>query len=599
MNSLKSRLTRLFSQAFNELGFDGDRFGEVTLSDRPDLAQYQCNGALGAAKQQKKNPREVAQQTVERVTALAGEHFPHQPFALSLAGPGFINIVFSDEALGRYTNEVASDARLGIPKVEKPRTVVVDLGGPNVAKAMHVGHLRSPIIGDALVRLHRFQGDTVIGDNHLGDWGTPMGMVICELKREKPELPYFAEGAANSYPAESPVSMEDLERLYPQASARYKEDEAFAKDVLKATDELQKGRAGYKALWKHFVDVTVREIERDFGRLGIHFDYWLGESFYEDKMPVMVERLKQQGHAVVSDGALTIPLATEKDPETPPLILVKSGGGYLYHTSDLATVEYRVNHFKADLALYVVDKRQSLHFKQVFSAAEKAGIAGHCQLYHAAFGTMNGKDGKPFKTRAGGTIKLKDLLTMVHDEAKKRLAEMGVDRNYSEQELADIAHKVGIATLKYSDLKNNRVADYIFDLDRFSQFEGNTGPYLLYAAVRIKSILRKAAEQGYQPGTILPPLKEGESGKSERALMLEMAKLPDILNRAYDASEPHHLCDYGFALSQAFNFFYKECHILREEDPARRASWLGLSKLVHDQLVLVLDLLGIRVPERM
>jgi arginyl-tRNA synthetase len=592
-------LTRVFTQAFNDHGFDGERIGDVSISDRPDLAQYQCNGALGAAKQQKKNPREVATQIAARVEALAGEHFPSEPFTLSLAGPGFINIVFTDAALARNTNDIASDSRLGIPKLERSRTVVVDLGGPNVAKAMHVGHLRSPIIGDALVRLHRFLGDIVIGDNHLGDWGTPMGMVICELKSEKPELPYFRDEALAEYPKESPVTMEDLERLYPQASAHYKSDEGFAKEVLKATDELQKGRPGYKALWRHFVEVTVREIERDFGTLGIHFDTWLGESFYEDKMPVMVERLTQQGHAVLSDGALTIPLATEKDPETPPLILVKSGGGFLYHTSDLATVEYRANHFKADLALYVVDKRQSLHFKQVFSAAQKTGIAGHCTLFHAAFGTMNGNDGKPFKTRAGGTIKLKDLLTMVHDEARKRLAEMGVDRNYSEQELADIAHKVGIATLKYSDLKNNRLADYVFDLDRFSQFEGNTGPYLLYAAVRIKSILRKAAEQGYQPGVILPAIPEGESGKSERTLMLEMAKLPDILSRAYEASEPHHLCDYGFALSQAFNFFYKECHILREEDAARRTSWLGLSKLVHDQLVLLLDLLGIQVPERM
>jgi arginyl-tRNA synthetase len=320
-----------------------------------------------------------------------------------------------------------------------------------------------------------------------------MGMVLCELKREKPDLPYFHEAAASEYPKESPVTMEDLERLYPQASARYKSDEAFARDVLKATAELQQGRTGYRALWKHFVDVTIREIERDFGRLGIHFDTWLGESFYEDKMPVMVERLKKEGHAQISEGAWTIPLATEKDPELPPLILVKSGGGYLYHTSDLATVEYRADSLKADLALYVVDKRQSLHFKQVFLAARKAGLARGCELVHAAFGTMNGKDGKPFKTRAGGTIKLKDLLEMVHDEAKKRLAEMGVDRNFSAEDLNDIAHKVGIATLKYSDLKNNRVADYVFDLDRFSQFEGTTGPYLLYAAVRIKSILKKTA----------------------------------------------------------------------------------------------------------
>jgi arginyl-tRNA synthetase len=391
-----------------------------------------------------------------------------------------------------------------------------------------------------------------------------------------------------------------LERIYPVASKRFKEDEGFAREVLRATDELQKGRPGYRALWQHFVDVTVREIERDFGRLGIQFDCWLGESFYEDKMPPMVDSLKAAGHAVLSEGAWTVPLATEAEPETPPLILVKSGGGFLYHTSDLATVEYRAGHLKADLALYVVDKRQSLHFKQVFAVAQKTGLAGNCQLYHAAFGTMNGKDGKPFKTRDGGTVKLKDVLAMVDAEARKRLIELGVDRSYSPEELADIAHKVGIATLKYSDLKNNRVADYVFDLERFSQFEGNTGPYLLYAAVRIKSILRKAAEQGLRPGGILPPGSGGtEAAKTERALMLELAKLSDGVFRAYEASEPHHLCEYGFGLSQAFNAFYKECHILRETDPARQASWLALSQLVHDQLVLCLSLLGIETPPKM
>jgi arginyl-tRNA synthetase len=548
---------------------------------------------------QKKNPREVAQQVVNLVQTLASEKIPNLPVHLSLAGPGFINITFTDSALAAHTQSTLSDSRLGIAQLPTPQRVVVDLGGPNVAKAMHVGHLRSPIIGDSIVRIHRFLGNTVIADNHLGDWGTPMGMVICELKREQSGLPYFQDQALASYPSHPPVTMEDLERLYPQASARYKSDEVFAREVLKATDELQQGRAGYRALWKHFVDVTIKEIERDFGRLGIHFDTWLGESFYEDKMPTMLERLKKAGHAQLSEAAWIIPLATEKEPETPPLMLVKSGGGYLYHTSDLATVEYRANELKADQAIYVVDKRQSLHFKQVFQAAQKVGLSAQCRLYHAAFGTMNGKDGKPFKTRAGGTIKLKDLLEMVQDEARKRLTEMGVDQNFGTEELTDIAHKVGMATLKYSDLKNNRVSDYIFDLDRFSQFEGNTGPYLLYAAVRIKSILRKAAELGYSPTAILAALPEGESGKTERVLMLEMAKLPDVIDRAYQSSEPHHLCDYGFSLSQTFNAFYKECHILREQDAARRGSWLGLAKGVHDQLILVLSLMGIEVPERM
>jgi len=600
MPSLKTRLTRLFSSSFQQLGFDGSRFGEVTVSDRPDLAQFQCNGALGAAKMEKKNPREVAQKVVDAVLAASrtqwveGRELAEATMELSIAGPGFINSVVKDAALAEVVGGVARDPRCGVDPVASPRRVVVDLGVPNVAKAMHVGHLRSPIIGDSIVRLHRFLGDVVVADNHIGDWGTPMGMVICELKREKPGLPYFDAAFSEDFPRESPVTMEDLERLYPQASRRFKEDEAFAAEVLRATDELQKGRRGYKALWQHFVDVTVRDIERDFGKLGIRFDCWLGESFYEDKMPVMVESLKASGHAQLSDGAWIVSLATEKDPETPPLILVKSGGGFLYHTSDLATVEYRVNHFKADLCVYAVDKRQSLHFKQVFDVARRTGLAGKAELVHAAFGTMNGKDGKPFKTREGGVLKLKDLLKMIDDEAMKRLLEMGVDQHVPAGELADIAHKVGIATLKYADLKNNRVADYVFDLERFAQFEGNTGPYLQYAAVRIQSILRKAGEQSFAPGTILPA-----SNVAERALQLELLKLPDAIERAYRAEEPHHLADYGFALSQAFNFFYKECHILSEKDEARRASWLALCKLTHAQLVLALGLLGIEVPARM
>jgi len=594
--SLKNSLTELFAQSFEAEGFER-RFGEVTLSDRPDLAQFQCNGALAAAKSLKKNPREVAQKILSRVEALAQGRLSQFPVALnlSIAGPGFINIVCSDQWLAAIAESARTDARFGVAKTAKPRKVVIDFGGPNVAKEMHVGHLRSSIIGDSLVRLHRFMGDEVIGDNHLGDWGTPMGMVLCELKREQPNLPYYDAHQETGFPESSPVTMEDLARLYPIASKRFKEDPEFQADVLRATDELQKGRPGYIALWKHFVNTTIASMNRDFGELGIQFDVWLGESFYENKMPPMVERLKSQGHAVLSDGAWVVPLATEAEPEMPPLILVKSGGGFLYHTSDLATIEYRNTHFQADLALYVVDKRQSLHFKQVFLAARKTGIAPESmQLVHAPFGTMNGPDGKPFKTRSGGVLKLRELIQMVNEEAKKRLAELALDRDYSAEERARIAQLVGIATLKYTDLKNNRAADYVFDLERFSQFEGNTGPYLLYAAVRMKSILRKASESGLLPGKILPAL-----GQPEQQLILELLKFPDVLARAYQLEEPHHLCDYGFALSQSFNFFYKECHILREADSARQASWLGLTELTLKQLVLALDLLGIQVPDRM
>lgn len=596
MASLRKHLSQIFTQAFQDQGFSPEaaaRWGEVSVSDRPDLAQFQCNGALGAAKSEKKNPRDLAQKIV---ASLQGNSVLKAQ--LTIAGPGFINIILNDDYLSDMVDKLRGDARQGVDPVERARVVAIDFGGPNVAKAMHVGHLRSTIIGDSLCRIYRFLGDKVIGDNHLGDWGTPMGMVICELKREQPNLPYFKSETQAEFPKKSPVTMEDLERLYPQGSKRFKEDEAFKAEVLRTTDELQKGSVNYRALWQHFVDTTFRELNRDYAALDVKFDVWLGESFYEEKMPPMVKRLQEQGHAVMSEGAWVIPLTSEQDPEIPPLILVKSGGGYLYHTSDLATVEYRVNELKTDLALYVIDKRQALHLKQVFLAARKAGIARDCGLVHTGFGTMNGKDGKPFKTRDGGILKLKDVIAMVHEEARKRLSEMGVDQKFSPEELEAIAKRVGIATLKYADLKNNRTVDYVFDLERFAQFEGNTGPYLLYAAVRIKSILRKAREQGFEPGAVVAP-SAGEQGAAERLLMLEMLKLPDVLARAYEGYEPHHLCDYGFNLSQVFNSFYNACHILSESDASRRASWLALCELVHAQLVLVLDLLGIQVPEKM
>lgn len=605
MPSIRKSLTRLFGDAFQEQGFDRS-FGDVIVSDRPDLAQFQCNGALAAAKSQKKNPRELAQKIVQSVK------LPEGAATLSIAGPGFINIVLSDEFLTSGVSKMLGDPRLGAEPVEKKRNVVVDFGGPNVAKAMHVGHLRSSIIGDSLVKLFRFRGDQVTGDNHLGDWGSPMGMLICEMKRRKPELPYFDPAAKGPFPKEAPVTMQDLEEMYPLASKKFKEDENEKAAVLKATDELQKGtNPGYRALWQHFVDVTRRELERDFARLGIKFDTWLGESFYEELMPKLVEKLKAEGHTEISDGALIIPLSDNKgtassddataseeeapkDQGMPPVILVKRGGGFLYHTSDLATIQYRREHFKADVMLYVVDKRQSLHFKQVFTAAAKGKLAGDASLEHLGFGTMNGTDGKPFRTRAGGVLKLKDLMQMVTDEAMKRLVELGVAKEYPAEEVQAIAETVGIAALKFADLKNNRIADYVFDIEKFVQFEGFTGPYLLYAAVRIKSILRKSEESGLKPGGLVPPRVE-----SERRLMLELARLPDIIERAYDAREPHHLCQYGYDLSQAFNQFYKDCHILREEDKARQSSWLALSKLTHDQIVLLLSLLGISVPQRM
>jgi arginyl-tRNA synthetase len=595
MKPLRILISDSAQRVFQDLGFES-RWGAVTIADRPDLADFQCNGALGAAKQKGAKPRELAEQVVTSLRPVLAQQFGDGEIELSIAGPGFINFKVGAGALARSISSLAGDHRCGVPVTPQPRRVVVDYGGPNVAKMMHVGHLRSSIIGDALVRIHRFQGDTVIGDNHLGDWGTQMGMLICEIRRNQPDLPYFKDGFSGPFPTEPPVSSEDLVQLYPVASKRYKEDPDFEKQALEATTRLQHGtHAGYRALWKHFVDCTVSELKRDFAALGIEFDTWYGESFYEDKMPPMVEDMKKRGIAVPSEGAWIVPLATEKEPDAPPLILVKSGGGFIYHTSDLATIQFRAKELKADLMLYAVDKRQSLHFKQVFTVAKMAGLSGHAEMFHASFGTMNGKDGKPFKTREGGVLKLRDLIEMVNAEARKRVAEVASDRGYSAQEMEDITLKVGIATLKYADLKNNRTADYVFDLERFSQLEGNTGPYLLYAAVRIKSILRKAADQGFRPSAQV----QSPRIDAERKLMLELARLPDVMARAYELREPHHLADFGFALAQAFNSFYKECHILTESDAGRRGGWLQLCQLVHDELVLCLDLLGIQVPARM
>lgn len=586
---IRPKLSQIFTQALRTLGLDetqAARFGEVTVSDRPDLAHYQCNGALPVSKMQKQSPREFAQKLLNESEKLLVAQFGAGTVSLSIAGPGFINLKFSDLFLAGLCAQANT-----IQKTNKPKTIVIDLGSPNVAKSMHAGHLRSLIIGDSIQRILRLKGHNVIADDHLGDWGTPMGMIICALQDQNPALPYFDPAFSGSYPKVSPVTMEDLGRIYPEASKRFKADSDFENRVLRATDELQKGRKGYKALWQHFVDTTLADLNRDFKSLGIHFDKHLGESFYEDLMPPMVERLKKQGHTIESEGALVIELADEKDPEMPPLILVKTGGGFLYHTSDLATIEYRKDVLKADTMVYVVDKRQSLHFKQVFKAARKTGLAGSCELIHTGFGTMNGKDGKPFKTREGGTIKLSDLISMVTTKAHERLSEMG---SVPESEKEQVAHKVGMATLKYADLKNSRTADYIFDLDRFSQFEGNTGPYLLYAAVRIQSILRKAEAQGFKPSTVVAPTLD-----SERALMLELLKLSDYFEKSCESYEPHHLCDFGFTLSQVFNHFYKECHIMGESDPARRGSWLSLCEITLKELKMVLSLIGVDVPERM
>lgn len=589
MPLITDTLSTLLGDAFAAAGADRS-FGGVVVSQRPELAQFQCNGALAAAKPAGRNPRELAEAVVAAVPlgGVVGN--------LSIAGPGFINIDVTDEFLGDTVAAMAESDRLGVEPPAQTLRYLVDYGGPNVAKALHVGHLRPAIIGEAVKRTLRFVGHEAIGDVHLGDWGTPMGQVIALLEQRRPELPYFDAENTGPFPEESPVTVDDLEQLYPAASALAKEDAAFADTARQATVELQDGRPGYRALWQHFRDVSVEAMKSVFADLNVEFDLWEGESGVHDRIPEMVERVRRAGVLTESDGALIVDVAEPGDTkEVPPLLLVKRDGGYLYGTTDLATIEERVDDRGADAMVYVVDARQSLHFEQVFRAAHKSGIAPEeVTLEHDPFGTVNGPGGKPLRTRDGGLPGLQDLVDAAIDRARDRLAENDLASEYSAEEREAIASKVGIAALKYGDLQNHRTSDYVFDLDRFVSFEGKTGPYLLYSAVRIQSILRNATEQGLAPGPIVPPTVD-----AERGLMLRLLRLPAVLDRTVEFRAPNHLAEYAYELATDFNRFYEACHILKEQDPVRRASWLGLVDLALRVLRDVLDLLAIDVPERM
>jgi arginyl-tRNA synthetase len=581
MMSLTQGLSRAVGEAFVAEGLS-PAFGQVSLSDRPDLCQFQCNGALAAAKQAKANPREIAGRIAARL-----KHDPR--FAkVDIAGPGFINLDLSDAALAAL---LAAEA----PAIEpNGKTVMIDFGGPNIAKPMAVHHLRSSIIGDCLQRLYRATGWKVISDVHLGDWGLQMGQLISEVEARGLAPLYFDGAFTGPYPQTAPVTMEDLEELYPAAAAACRADPARLEAARRATAELQDGRPGYRALWRHFVKVSESGLTREFDSLDVHFDLWNGESSVHELIAPMLEDLQARGLVEISQGALVVNVAEESDKKPmPPLILVKSEGGVLYGTTDLATVIERVRDYDPDLILYVVDHRQHGHFEQVFRAAHKAGLNGRAQLEHVGYGTMNGTDGKPFKTRAGGVMKLYDLIAMANVEANTRLAEQGLGADYSAEEKAQIARQVGIATIKFADLSNHRTTDYIFDLERFSKFEGRTGPYLQYAAVRIKSILRKAEGEGYAVG--LPAIQAPE----ERALVLQLLSRGDVLLAAEEKRAPNILCDYAFELAQIFSRFYGAHHIMSESDTELRGAMLGLCARTLAVLTGILGLLGIEVPERM
>ncbi len=587
MSDLKTALGEAVAAAFAAEGVDTS-LARVTVSDRPDLADFQSNGALAAAKALKANPRELATKVAAR---LAGDA---RLSGVEVAGPGFINLKVSDVALATRAQAVADDAAFaGASPVAQPRRVIVDFAGPNVAKPMHVGHLRSSIIGESLKRLFRFRGDTVWGDAHFGDWGFQMGLLIVAVGDEGQADAFLVEGDG-PFPDQSPVTLEDLERLYPQAAAKAKEDTAFRDRARKATAELQAGRPGYRALWKHFVAVSRTALEREFGALGVTFDLWNGESDADPLIPAMVEEIKAKGLAEFDQGAWIIRVAEEGDRrELPPLLLVSSEGSAMYGTTDLATILQRRREQDFDLVLYCVDARQADHFEQVFRAAYKCGYASPGQLEHAANGTMNGSDGKPFKTRAGGVLKLHDLITQARDKARERLREAELGADLPEAEFEDIAAKVAVAALKFADLSNNRTTSYVFDLDRFMSFEGKTGPYLLYQAVRIKSLLRKAEAQGVLTG----PIAIAEPAERELALTLDA--FDAAVSDAYDRRAPHAIAEHAYRLAQSFSKFYAACPVLAADEPAMVGSRLALSKAALDQLETALRLLGIEPPERM
>jgi arginyl-tRNA synthetase len=585
--SLLEDLSAIVGEAFAAEGIDRAH-GGVVVSQRPELAQFQVNGAMAAAKIARVAPRELA----GRIAARLATH-PILERA-EVAGPGFINLVVTDQTLSTVTQQMADDPRLGMGEVDG-ETVILDYAGPNVAKAMHVGHLRATIIGDSLARLFALRGNKLIRDPHFGDWGLQMGLVIAEIERRAPDLPYFDPDFTGPYPMDSPVTLADLQEIYPTSAARVEEDPVWAERARQITVDLQRGREGYVALWTHMKRVSEESQRADFARLGVEFDLWYGESDVADRLEPLVARLKEEGVAEESRGAVIIRVDEPGDKrELPPLILETSVGGYLYSTTDLATIDLRRD-LGADLVLYVVDARQSDHFELVFRAARKAGIAPESmRLEHIRFGTMNGKDGKPFKTRAGGVVSLSDLIDLIEKAARTRLAEADIAQEYPPDEQERIVRQVGVAALKFGDLINNRVSDYTFDLDRFSSFEGKTGPYLQYGAVRIRSIQKKASDRDLQPGPILPPIAE-----PERNLMLELARLPDVIERTAALRAPNHLAEFAYGLAAVWNRFYDACHILDEPDPARQASWLALADVTLRTLSTSLDLLGIEIPDRM
>lgn len=589
MKKIIELLNAEVKEAFEKAGYEKE-FGTVTLSNRPDLCQYQCNGALAAAKKFKKAPIMIANDVVALLES--SETFGE----ITAIMPGFINIKVSDAFLASYVNEMNQDERFGCEKTENPRKVIVDYGGPNIAKPLHVGHLRSAIIGESIKRIGKFMGDEMIGDVHLGDWGLQMGLIITELKKRQPELVYFDENYTGEYPEEAPFTISELEEIYPYANAYSKEHPEYREEAMNATFLLQSGRRGYKALWNHILNVSISDLKRNYENLNVSFELWKKESDAQPYIPDMVKYLKDNGYAYISEGALVVDVKEETDTkEVPPCMILKSDGSSLYNTTDLATMVERRKLFHPDAITYVVDKRQELYFTQVFRCAKKTKILDEdTKLTFLGFGTMNGKDGKPFKTRDGGVMRLENLIKEIDDAVYEKVMS---NRDISEEEAREIAKVVGLAAIKYGDLSNQASKDYVFDLDRFTSFEGNTGPYILYTIVRIKSILTKYKNEiGQLPvgATIKPAFND-----SERDLMLGIVKFNEVIQNAYQENAPHKVCQYIYELSNAFSKFYHETKIISEENKEQQNSWITLISLTEAILNQCIDLLGLEAPERM
>ena len=595
MKKILDLITDEVTKAFTDCGYDA-KYGKVTLSNRPDLCEYQCNGAMAAAKEYKKAPFMIADEVAAKLAETS-------MFSMAESvKPGFLNLKLDETFLASYVADMQADeGRFGCEKAENPKTIMIDYGGPNVAKPLHVGHLRSAIIGESIKRIGKFVGHKVIGDVHLGDWGLQMGLIITELKLRQPELVYFDENYEGEYPKEAPFTISELEEIYPTASKKSKEDEAYKEAAMQATYELQNGRKGYQALLSHILNVSVTDLKKNYENLNVSFELWKGESDAQPYIPAMVQKMKDDGFAYVSDGALVVDVKEDTDTkEIPPCMILKSDGASLYNTTDLATIVWREEDYDPDEIIYVVDKRQELHFVQVFRCARKTGLVKpETELKFLGFGTMNGKDGKPFKTRDGGVMRLEYLVSEIDTEMLKKITENQKSKEnlgISEEEAKETAKTVALAAIKYGDLSNQASKDYIFDIDRFTSFEGNTGPYILYTIVRIKSILHKYHDLGKSAeGAVIT----SAHSESEKNLMLEISKFNAVIDGAFADTAPHKICSYIYDLANAFNSFYHETKIMSEEDETVQKSYIRLLELTKSVLETSIDLLGFSAPERM